>query len=460
MSIYSVPFSVEDLMQGLVFGLSIIMVALVWTRVRRFPESRIFLTALTLKLVASVSYNIVVVYNYGDGDTMGYHRTGIEYADLMRADLAHGTSSYLEKNVFFWVNGWSTTRLSSLSGLIHFLCFDSFLASSFCFALMGFVGQWLLYRTFTSLYPQACLRVWWRAGILFFPSLTFWSSGILKDSVGLFALGCAVWGAQGLLHKVSMRGLCFLLVGVYSLYLFRTQVLPALLISFVPWLLLGDRQTARSRRFLSVSLIARQLVGVTLIVLSFLVIQRLGESESRYSIEKAPQNLSAQSGRYDEDGTDTETTFDSSWSGLARAAPEATFLALFRPFVWEAGGVVGQLAALENVALLFLTLRAFYKVFHWSIMSKLLRSPTFWTCLLFVLIFALIVGVSTPNLGSVSRYRIPLLPFLAAVLIIVEYHYLEKTTLVKSRYSLWNRHTTECRSGFYSSPSPVQRDGA
>lgn len=42
------------------------------------------------------------------------------------------------------------------------------------------------------------------------------------------------------------------------------------------------------------------------------------------------------------------------------------------------------------------------------------------SALLFVALFTLGLGVSTPNLGNISRYRLPMLPFFIAVLAIAE----------------------------------------
>jgi hypothetical protein len=49
-----------------------------------------------------------------------------------------------------------------------------------------------------------------------------------------------------------------------------------------------------------------------------------------------------------------------------------------------------------------------------------LTEPMFLTSVCFVLLFALGVGASTPNLGTISRYRIPLIPFFMAAAAVVD----------------------------------------
>jgi hypothetical protein len=78
-------------------------------------------------------------------------------------------------------------------------------------------------------------------------------------------------------------------------------------------------------------------------------------------------------------------------------------------------------AALENGVFLLLSLRAVVQVL--SVrggVRTVVRAPLFLSSMLFVLFFSLAVGLATPNLGTISRYRLPALPFLVGVLVICE----------------------------------------
>ena len=52
--------------------------------------------------------------------------------------------------------------------------------------------------------------------------------------------------------------------------------------------------------------------------------------------------------------------------------------------------------------------------------KEAITAPLFLACVVFVVVFGCTVGIAQLNLGTVSRYRIPLLPFLVAALVIVE----------------------------------------
>ena len=189
----NIPYSTGDLFVGLAFALMALMFFAYWWR--SASEKGVLLTAVAVKLVSALVYGLISIYYYdGISDSLGYHETGMDYSAMIRADLVRGTDNYLSAPLFFWPLGISTKRFESLCGLLHFLLFDSFLACSFFFALMALVGQIYLYRVFIAHYPERRLRLWWQVSVLFFPTLVFWSSGMLKDALGIYGLGCVFWG--------------------------------------------------------------------------------------------------------------------------------------------------------------------------------------------------------------------------------------------------------------------------
>jgi hypothetical protein len=52
----------------------------------------------------------------------------------------------------------------------------------------------------------------------------------------------------------------------------------------------------------------------------------------------------------------------------------------------------------------------------------IVKDPNLTFCLVFSIIFAFAVGISSYNFGALSRYKIPCLPFYAAALVILLYN--------------------------------------
>ena len=101
-------------------------------------------------------------------------------------------------------------------------------------------------------------------------------------------------------------------------------------------------------------------------------------------------------------------------SSVLRNVPEALAGALFRPFFWEGDNIFYRLAGAENLVLfiLFLGSLSFLK------RGTKQRFPGFYGVLfLFALIMAVLIGLTTPNLGTLNRYRTVFVPFLVYLLL-------------------------------------------
>jgi hypothetical protein len=415
------PLAFPDFFVGVLGGMLVIFATLVLTL--RSPERSLFLAASAVKVLYCFLFCFLGIFIYPDNDMQGYHDHGFVLADRIRADFPSGLMEYLRDSPFFVLAGSNTTRCRNFSGLAHFLAFDSYLGSSLVFAVVAFVGQVLIYRAFTSLYPDARVRNWWRVGILFLPSLNFWSSGMLKDALGLFGLGCAFWGLHSFLIGNRTRHFAVMVLGVYTLMLFRGQVVPVLLISAVPLFfgLAPSHPRASSwlpravRRSVSLVMIVAvyALVSQTekRFVVSGSVLQDFANERQKYVVQSAGSTVIDREARIEER------------SGLAVLAfwPEAMLLSLYRPYPWEGlASPTMLIASLENSVFLILTVRLVLLNLNRASVVDAVRSPVLLECLTFVAVFAFGIGFSTPNLGSVSRYRLPMVPYFIGAVTIVE----------------------------------------
>jgi hypothetical protein len=93
--------------------------------------------------------------------------------------------------------------------------------------------------------------------------------------------------------------------------------------------------------------------------------------------------------------------------------PKAWFNVLFRPFIWEAKNPMFLLPALENLLLIVMILLVIF--FH----GKISNPEVFGFCISFSLILLLVIGLTTPVLGALVRYRIAAQPFLLIALLML-----------------------------------------
>lgn len=97
------------------------------------------------------------------------------------------------------------------------------------------------------------------------------------------------------------------------------------------------------------------------------------------------------------------------WSFI-KALPRAFYNAFFRPWPFESLQPFTLLAGFENFVLMLFLAYAFIKGNGLTVNKKWLLF-----CLSFVVIVYLLTGFTTPVLGSIVRYRIPAMPFLVIV---------------------------------------------
>jgi hypothetical protein len=94
----------------------------------------------------------------------------------------------------------------------------------------------------------------------------------------------------------------------------------------------------------------------------------------------------------------------------------ATF---FRPFPWEIKSAAAVLSATEALAFLLLTLNLFFKKGIGRPFRLIFKDPRLLMCFIFSIVFAVGVGASTANFGTLSRYKIPCTPFYVIMLLLL-----------------------------------------
>ena len=419
------PLGGLDHLIGFVTGMTLAVGLLFATR--RSRDRGALLAAAAVKAAYCLTLSYLTYYDLFRGsDVVGYHDSGVEYAQRLREDLQFGTGGYASKPLFFLPQGTNTDRCRSLSGFAHWLTLDSLIGASLLFTALGFVGQALLYRAFVNRLPDRELTPWWRFGLLFMPSLTFWSSGLLKDPVGLFGLGLTFWGLTTFLDRPRPRAAFITATGLYALLLYRSPLIPVFLLASCPLLLASNRGGAmRLRRAYG------PIVRIAAFAAGCLALVYFSRLDSRLSVDTVAQSMLAERGRYSlVGGGSTLTDLNlggevnlggSSTLGLLGVLPESVIFTLCRPFPWEAAASpMTILASLENTALIgvvaYLWIRTFIRPAR---ALSLAATPLFWTCALLTVFFAFALGVSTPNLGTVSRYRMPLMPFYWGAIVIM-----------------------------------------
>ncbi len=396
---------------------------------------RFFLPALAVRFFGAIMLGVIYQFHYGGGDTFNYFDHGSKYIwqgfmddPLLGVNMLLDGGGQRQPETFQYTQHiWyyrdpASFMIVRIVAFIDIFTLHTYSATALFFAAFSFSGVWALYSAVQQKYPQH--TKWLAYGVLFMPSVVFWGSGILKDTVTLGALGWMTWalirwidlGQKGW-KEVTVLVLSFLLIYHIKIYI---------VICFVPmvgiWLLFKNLKRVRS---MPLKILVAPFLIVLFAVGGFLALQQISADNAKYSLDNVAEQarITAYDIRYgwgareEGDGGYDIGIPDGTVGGMVQLMPKAIVVSLFRPFPWEVRNPFMLLAALEALVVLFFTLKFLVRK---GGIGRLLADPFLVFCFFFALLFAFAVGVSAFNFGTLLRYKIPLMPFYVIVLVVLQ----------------------------------------
>lgn len=399
---------------------------------------RYFIPALSLKLFGAIALGLVYKFYYGGGDTFNYFQHGSRYiweAFLdnpmagfwmifgTNCDYSNEYSSYVSNILFFCDN--SSYFIVRLSGFVGLFTFHTYTVNALFFALLSFAGVWTMFTTFSKLYPNLKKEIIFAC--FYLPSVIFWGSGLMKDSITFGCLGL-FFGAFYKIFIVKRYSKMDIFLFVCSFFVIKTVKI-YIILSFIPaallWLFMVYNDRIRSK---VTRLLLRPIMLMIGVLFGYLAADYVSKEDARYSINRITQTaqetsswLTYVSKMEKGSGYDLGHVDFTIW-GLIKKFPLAVNVTLFRPYVWESKNIVMLLSAFESLFFLYLTLSTLRLVGFKRLIVVLSEHPIVSASLIFTLTFAFAIGISTSNFGTLVRYKIPIMPFyLVSILVIRSY---------------------------------------
>ncbi|OKL39413.1 hypothetical protein [Pontibacter flavimaris] len=280
-------------------------------------------------------------------------------------------------------------------------------------ALFSFWGSVYLVSGLARVLPKYKLAA--VMAFLFFPSVVFWSVGVMKEPVMFgsmcWLIGVALAFAHG--HRLSVWGWLLLPLQLYlfiKIKLFYAALLLPLLLAYV----LVQRLKVY---FKPLQLLRTQLL--LLLVLAGMAVLVVMWQRSVFNPDfilwNLENNYSSLLHRSQHAPHIDLGNLEPTLSSMLLSYPEAALSSIYRPFIGESWKPLYLLSALENLLLLLLTGMAMASAFRKEAGIKIELLHV--VLLVFILVMAGVTGLSTPNFGTLSRYRLVYLPFLVYLLL-------------------------------------------
>lgn len=394
-----------------------------------------YIPGLTLKLVGGIALGLVYEFVYGGGDTARYfHESkvitrafydspliGIKLL-LSNGEIDPATLRYASQ--MGWYTASTEFFIVKISGLFGIFCNSTYTVIALFFAFTSFLGMWAMFLTFLKIYPS--LHKKFAIAIFYLPSVFFWGSGLMKDSITIGALGLVFFGFyRAFIEKKAIpNSLILTLIGAFVLYSVKLYILLAFLPIALFWVFLENNRRIKNTTLRTLLKPLFIVVGISVSVLGTL---NLSEGNERYDIDKIGERTKINAEYLTSDFVQTGSaynigTFDGSLGSLFTVAPQAIVVALYRPFIWEVRNPAMLLSALEASFFIFLTLQFIFKVGFLKTLKLISSKPILTFCMIFSLAMAFAVGTNSGNFGSLVRYKIPLMPFYLSALFIMKGH--------------------------------------
>lgn len=302
----------------------------------------------------------------------------------------------------------------AITAVLIYAC-GTLLSSFIVMTVLAWLGQLLMAKTLGVWVAEDDRPIAY-ASMLLVPSVIFWSAAIIKEGVVVVGLGLLCFAADKALRERKMWYAAGIALGAVPIALVKPYVLFPLVIAVGVWVWTASRaaragvaETSRTVRFVA-------FIGGVGVAIGGVVL--MGSLFPEFSIEHVLERTAEQQERWNEYrglGSDVDIGSDASATvgGQLKYVPMALINSLFRPVLFEARNLTMFGAALESTAFLIIAL-LIARRWRWSAMKTMLRdSPALLASFVFVGLFAVAVGISTSNLGSLSRYRVPMMPFYA-----------------------------------------------
>jgi len=420
-------FIVTPILIVIVYGVAYFVRPFVTDLVTR----RYFIPAITVRILGALVLGLIYQYYYNGGDTFNFHTHGSRhvweaFVDsplkglklIFASGNPTGVYQYSSRIIFF--NDPASYFIIRIASLFDLVTFSAYSGTAILFSVFGFTGAWMFFLTFYKQYPSQ--HRWLAISCLFLPSVVFWGSGLLKDTITLACLSVATFYFYKIFfeRKFSVGAMIILLAMLFAIFSVRKFILQAYLPAVILWIFVGNFYKVRSPILRVATL---PVVAIIVVASAYYTVIKVGEGDRRYSVNKlvstaqiTAYDIRFFTGRNAGSGY-TLGVIENNWQSMLRLAPGAINVSLFRPYLWEVKNPLMLISSLESVFLLFLTLYVVIKK-RGAVFSAL-NNPNVIFLLVFSLVFAFAVGVSTFNFGTLVRYKIPLLPAYTTALVII-----------------------------------------
>jgi hypothetical protein len=396
------------------------------------PIYQYYIPALSVKLLGAISLGLIYQYYYNGGDTFQYFRNSKIVSNYFSTDL----NTFIDlvfKPIISTLQlrsqvNWTDTLFAynesnffpiRVTSILQLLTFNTYLPCAALLAAISFTGVWRAYTVFVHIYPK--LHKQFAIAFLFMPSIFFWGSGILKDTITFTALCWLFYGSYMLfiLRKRLMVSIIIVTISIFVIVVVKAYIGLAFLPSLTFWIFFQYRSK------IQIPFLRMMALPVLLILIAAIcydIVNVIGSQHKDFRTNEIISSAAASNANKQVGSNSTVNigiTDNMSTLKVVEIIPLAITTVIFRPFLWEIKTFFMALSSLESLYILYILTLIILRNGVQGMFRVIGQVPLVMFCLIFGLVFSFAIGFSTSNFGTLVRYKIPAIPFLMAGLFII-----------------------------------------
>jgi len=421
------------------------LIFLFWNKAKTSNLRVYFGLGLTFKILAGWTLGAIYLHFYSypnpnypiserlffSGDTWSYFAHGQMVIELAKRDFETYFNWLLQKDYHIYEyilrSGYDTNSravfMYRITHIFNFLTNNNYWLISIYFSLFSFFGLWKCANTLAKIFPKTKEAL--ALSFFFVPSVVFWSSSILKETILVGCLGLVLAIFFHLTHKLFLTqkhrllllfeqliSIFILLILLWVIFKIKYYYFAVLLPTLFAYALTHEiKQRFLVNSYFQIFMflgIFGMLLGVAsqihpnlhlsrfleVVVKNNAFLMELSKAENIISYSKLKPDIQS----------------------FIKNTPHAFIGAFLRPFPWESGGLLKLPIRLENLflyGLIFMNIGLFLKKRKWNLKNKLLLLTATFT---FIFVLGILMALATPNIGTLIRYKVGFFPFLVYIL--------------------------------------------
>ena len=398
-------------------------------QIQNLEIKKYYIRNILFKFSFAIFFSIIYIVYYGGGDTTAYWDGAVtlnklffsapvdyfnhlisEPTNALRAMHFSADTGYPPGWIYREPEAWYVCKLTSI---VSIFTFRSYFAGTLIFAFFTARASWRVFEMIQKLETHTVRLAAYC--ILFVPSVSFWCTGISKDTVIYFSVLNILFFTFDFLilsNKITIWKLLYIGFSTLLIYHIRSFILAAIAAPLM--MAFGARLTNKYERNFLAKLFLRSLIlfgGIAVFLYFFQsTFAESMVSEAQVVQQDFLENETYAGKRYELSSVDLSPT------GLLLAVPESVFFGIYRPFIYESLSPNFILNGFESLVLFFITFRFVFKGNVFKKIKKIRKKEILVFALIFSIFIAFMAGFTSVLFGVLVRIRAPLLPFIFLVL--------------------------------------------